>query len=353
MLNQPLYDSLKELYGAVSVGSEGQEGGITKLGRFDDGKPVARYAGGESYHVNCPVCGDRRHRLYISHWAFRSIKKGSQGLYVDGLMLCHNERCDLTEVRKTLTEAVRKHGGRPTGKALGNGLRYMGTPHDVPLPGEWVPVNGHDANKQCVEYLESRGFDLEELWDKWRVCTVDRLEGTSWGHPRIIYPVYNNGICCFWQARVPFEPATKEIPKYVTMPGAAKSMFLYNKDLAMSSKVVVVCEGVTDVHRIGTDGEIGAVCLFGKKPSMAQMGIIRDTPMRESDGVLMLDDDVSTEELSSILDEFGGDKVFRSGMYLARLPEGMDPGGMPREDLHTVVAEAITRGPVSPGDLGG
>jgi hypothetical protein len=51
------------------------------------------------------------------------------------------------------------------------------------------------------------------------------------------------------------------------LPGLRKSRLLYNEDLARQQPLVLVCEGVTDVCRVGP----AEVALFGKSASRQQL----------------------------------------------------------------------------------
>ena len=47
---------------------------------------------GEEYVLNCPFCGDTRHRFYINHmWGTKDDSSGSLNLW---LMHCYNENCE-------------------------------------------------------------------------------------------------------------------------------------------------------------------------------------------------------------------------------------------------------------------
>ena len=56
--------------------------------------PARNVEGGEQYVVNCPFCGDRRHRLYFSYMWNQPIKSGNL-IYrcTDHLVRCFNEEC--------------------------------------------------------------------------------------------------------------------------------------------------------------------------------------------------------------------------------------------------------------------
>jgi len=68
-LNPTLYDVLRSQFGTVRISNQGQPRRVQELpdpvrfGRFQTRALVK----GEQYHVDCPLCGDRRGRLYFSY----------------------------------------------------------------------------------------------------------------------------------------------------------------------------------------------------------------------------------------------------------------------------------------------
>ena len=338
LLNAPLHDALVTLFKQVKVNAEGDEG-YYEVTRSESGSGyVARYATGESYSLNCPVCGDERGRLYVSHWAFQKIMKGTARVYTDGLMHCHNERCNLNEWKGKIRAII---GELPIIKSKIRERRREDPTTDFALPPDVVPIDSVEAHVACREYLINRGFNLTELSDRWGVCAVDTLFGHP-GGPRIIYPVYWNGLRVSWQARVAFDPTRDQIRsgtlKYYNPPGVKKSDYLYNRDGAMGKSVVVMVEGVTDVHVVGDCG----IALFGKSPSTRQMQIIACTSMSQAAGVLMLDGDVDEDrDVQEFVDKYGGSKLFAKGLTVVRLPEDKDPGSMTTEAVWDLIAASF------------
>lgn len=55
--------------------------------------------------------------------------------------------------------------------------------------------------------------------------------------------------------------------KYFSAPGWKKSQCVYNLDAAREWPLAVLCEGVTDVWRVGEPG----ICIFGKSLSESQL----------------------------------------------------------------------------------
>jgi hypothetical protein len=214
------------------------------------------------------------------------------------------------------------------------------------LPQGCVPINSMEAPIQCREYLESRGFDLSELYNQWQVMAVDRLEEYPEHGPKIIYPIICNGAIAFWQARLCFTPTKEQqhngIRKYYFTAGSKKSDFLYNKDAAIDSLtssdigIVVLVEGVTDVHKVGPKG----LAFFGKTPSLRQCQIIKNTPLSSAYGILLLDGDAS-EDVDAFMEKYSGDKLFDKGLIPIRLPEDQDPGDLSRESIWELILNEL------------
>lgn len=333
VLNQALYETLMKLYGKVSVVNSGQKGSFEQ--EYSDGKYIATKAHDcEQYKLNCPVCGDTRQRLYISHWAFRDLKFKSHPVVTTALMFCQNERCSMTDVRRAISKELdwSKTGSVPIVKHN----KKMSTA-DVPLPEGSVPINSQEAPKAAKDYLIGRGFDLDELFSLWDVHAVEVLKEHPYNGPKIIYPVMWNGKRVFWQARLCFDPTKEQqkqgISKYYNLPGISKSQYIYNRDMAIGQKVVVMVEGVTDVHKVGQ----GAVAFFGKVPSQHQLQIIANV-FSPAMGVILLDSDAD-EEIKEFCTKYK-DGLFKGGLYPVYLKE-KDPGSYSREQIWDLILSGI------------
>ena len=346
MLNQPLYESLVRLYKKVSVVNEGEKGVITDTVRVEGCLVASRTSGGEQYKFNCPVCGDKRGRLYVSHWAFRSMTKAGKPLNTNGLMLCHNEHCDLSPVKKSIGRSI---VGMESGVVLGYEVAAERKTQVVNLPDGSIPINSMDAPAECKEYLESRGFNLKELYSVYKVHAVRRLKEYPEHGPKIIYPVYWNGECVFWQARLAFTPTREQTRqgarKYYITPGAKKSEYLYNRDGALASmaettsanRFVVMVEGVTDAQRVGSC----SVAFFGKFPSLKQKQIIRWTMLHRGTGILLLDPDAS-DKADEFMAENCGTNLFAGGLYRVDLSD-KDPAEHTRRELWDKMIESVSK----------
>jgi hypothetical protein len=210
--------------------------------------------------------------------------------------------------------------------------------NEVDPPADVIPVDQLPPTHPAASYLTSRGYDLGELSSLWGVgyCRWSRYK---FMRRRIYVPVHQDTKLVGWQGRWPGELdwAAEDVPKYYTMPGLRKTQLLYNEDLARKQPLVVICEGVTDVWRVGPAG----VALFGKDPSRQQLLRLASGWMGKP-AVVLLDADAKAdaEELATSLRPF-----FRDRLVQVTLPDGLDPGSCPREDLWKLLrAEAERQG---------
>ena len=162
-------------------------------------------------------------------------------------------------------------------------------------PGNrFLPLS--DAPEHCLRYLRERKSPTAEYLTKtfgFLYCEsgkmfMQRMFDTT---DSIIIPILDNkNKMIGWQSRLLYNPdelteeecelngwplkisgRRKRPPKYMTMPGYKKSKMLWNINNAVSSDLVVVCEGVFDAVKVGRCG----VAAFGKELSDEQLRIIK------------------------------------------------------------------------------
>jgi len=213
------------------------------------------------------------------------------------------------------------------------------------LPEGLIPIDAKDA-QAAAAYLESRNFNISELSRIWNVqyCPAYSLLGTA--ALRIVAPICQPASwfrptgkrsevqLAGWQARYAGEPP-KDVPKYIFPPGMQKSRLLYGLPQAMMARSpVVICEGVTDVWRVGP----GAVAIFGKVLSERQRSLIchhfNGRPV-----VVLLDADAGNEA-RQIVEQLASSRGDHTA--LAVLPPGIaDPGDAPLDVILQAVAAAL------------
>lgn len=118
------------------------------------------------------------------------------------------------------------------------------------------------------EYLESRRFDPDEIVAKYRVRAT-HIAG-KWKF-RLIIPVIFDGRSVNFTA---LDVTGEQDPKYLHCPNESAIMdmksILYNIDTV--EKRIIICEGVTDVWRMGD----GAVATFGTQFTDRQLKLVAD-----------------------------------------------------------------------------
>lgn len=114
------------------------------------------------------------------------------------------------------------------------------------------------------DYLAGRGFDPDELVERWKIQAIGLAARLAW---RIFIPIHRQREVVSWTTRA-VSDAVPHTDRYRgakrTQEAIPKHRLLYGEDLAGAAAVVV--EGPTDVWAIGP----GAVCTCGVGFSPAQ-----------------------------------------------------------------------------------
>lgn len=228
----------------------------------------------------------------------------------------------LTGATRSQTQyLLRKYQLRPS-KRHNNAQKRLSDECNLPIEAEKL----QDRHKQ---YLESRNFDPDELEGKWGLKGTGPIGNYKF---RIIAPIVFNGELISWQGRDITEKAQN---KYMTC-SLSESVIdpkhvLYGIDYANSSSVVV-CEGVTDVWRLG----FGAVATFGIKWRIEQMKLLR-----QYQHIYILFDfaeseaEKQAEKLAHALEAFCDVELIEPEI------EG-DPGDMNQEDADSMMDQLLS-----------
>ena len=143
-----------------------------------------------------------------------------------------------------------------------------------------------------------------------------------------------------WQARA-IEPVQARDPKYLTEAGMRKSDYLYGiHAVPDTDSPIVVCEGPTDVWRLGTN----AVATLGKSASRTQLELLGDLG-RDRPIVICLDSGTNDEAQRLRRDLLSAKKSNddTSKVVIARLPDGRDDiGECTRREAWQCVATALS-----------
>jgi len=334
-LRPELYDRLNRIprLGGVIIAHEGES--MAANVETVQGRPRLQFnSGGEEYRVNCFACSDTRHRLWINHlWGLYHPVTRSRHLW---LCNCFNENCVANHERQlALYNLVFDDTFNRGQDVLRPGEAAAVELAPAELPGTVVLLDQLPPDHHASQFVLHRGFDPIELARHLGVgYRVDSLPQFGLTHDRIIIPIYMYGRLVGWQARYIGEPPELRIPKYYTMPGLKKRGVLYNFDIAKNYPFVVVCEGVTDVWRVGPRG----VALLGKNLSTVQKQLLA-AHWGGGAVIVMLDGD-ATDEAQGLYDALAGLVRHR---IMVSLPDGKDPGDFPRDYLEQAVLQAASQ----------
>jgi hypothetical protein len=340
-LNPTLYALLKKRFGEVKIGNPGAGMAVAEV--HDRLRGVTRRrvtSKGEYYAVCCPYCNDTRFRLNIGHcWGRQDPETGWRWM---SLAVCWNDtRClDNPRLRDDLLEDITELDGQLDRAPVRKADPAPERPDVIDWPGDVVRLNELDPDHPARRYMEKdRGFDVDILSRVYHVSWC--VESKNYhARERIIIPVYQWGKLRHWQARYPGElpwhdkALKRSLPlKYGGPTGGNPSHLLYNLDQASRYETVIICEGVTDVWRVGPM----AVSVFGNSVKRLQQKALV-TAFGERSVILLLDPDKagdagarSAEDLAA---EFPQNRFCR-----VRLPEGRDPASFDRPTLRRLVTE--------------
>ncbi len=339
VLNQSLYDRLEATFGSVVIHSEGEsflakkrKRAFSKNGRYPYYLDIM--SSGEYYAVDCPVCGDSRHRLWINHMWGQTF----EGMRLNHLCCCYNEGCteldgfgktliDLLDP-KTLTSVVK----RTTVTVETKFLRE--------LPGTTMSLVELPQEHLLRNYMQKRGFSMEVL-DSWGLCWI-----TDSQHPkihdtnRLLIPInlvqQGREQMGAWQTRYfdyhtgsPNSPS-KKIPKYLIQGPTRLIVYnLHNVD----TDFIVICEGVFDAIRVG---KAHGVCTFGKHLTTKQAELIEDRIISRGGFVVFaFDPDVTAKQWDKLQERI---KLWPNTQYL-HFPPGVDIADYTQKQANLLVEQ--------------
>lgn len=350
MLNAPLFNAIRMAFGQEpNIANEGMEAVFScpkaKHSRLlrKQRKYATIHHWGECYNIDCPLCKDTKHRLWFCHLygMTTQIKETDGGTYYFGrAYVCYNEHCDL---RARLNEMKYDENVMLTKTKPSAFIGIMQT--ETELPKGCIPLLAANVPTSVIDYVCQRGFAPEELANTYWIHYAPK--GTCWNDDnkkdkrifyddRLIVPVIQGRRLVGYQARI-VGPAGKDVPKYLTV-GVKTASSLYNRDVAMYHRDIVMVEGVTDVWRIGPQ----AVALFGKTLKGGQQELAKLLWGFSGSCVVCLDrdDPKAVEDQRRLIQLLRYAKVFPRGVASAELPPGKDPADVPRQELLGIIEQA-------------
>jgi len=352
MLNPPLYNALVKKFGDVKISRENDPAQYSipsgKYSCFTSKQ--TKYADlddwGESYEVCCPVCGDTRHRLRFCHlWGEKVVPKGTKKPVYFGTYCfhCYNEGChkkqDMWNKLKDLD--IDKTDEVATFNSKKVSFKKI-VDVDIALPKGALPLIDNALPGYVKDYLKDRELDIEELNDIYMCKYVpaglewqseDKTHTVTFYEDRLLIPIMQKGIQVSWQARRFNDDA--DTLKYLFPPGCKKNHYLYNMDNALLHSDLVICEGVTDVWRVGQN----AVALFGKSLSPMHVELMRVLWGFDGKAVIALDPDAE-KAANSMARLLRVKKVFPKGVAVLHLDKG-DPDNYSRAEINALITEKM------------
>jgi DNA primase len=154
---------------------------------------------------------------------------------------------------------------------------------------------------------------------------------------RIAIPIQNSeGKVVAYAGRFPGEPPDENTPKYKLPPGFRKSQELFNIDRAIKEPgPLVIVEGFFDCMKLHQLGCRKVVALMGSSMSAAQEELIKRHTDRNSQVIIMLDEDeagrVGRDDVAVRLAKFCFVKVHEFGQ------DGTQPEQLSPEDLAEIL----------------
>jgi hypothetical protein len=349
VLNPGLYESIKKVFGEIRVSARGQRGAF----RIPDMMKTLRKARsriyadvddwGEVYHVNCPACGDTRHRLYFSYLCGAFYRKGGGPKlhFSRGIFDCKNEKCReelkpwLQQVDWPSINVLDMEGAEVQVSTANLCLAIEATP-PAPLQ-ELLPENMPGF---AFDYLVgNRGFDPMEL-NRDYGCRLVPV-GAVWKYPdgyekrwteeQLFIPIIQGRRLVSWQTR-PLRETSKEESKYFNMPGSSSAV--YNLDQAMYHRDIVVVEGVTDTWRAGSH----AIALLGSNLTGSQEFTLKTVWGLDGRAVFLVEHD-AVDKMTKACRRLLETGAFARGLVMVLL-DGKDPAEYTREALKSIQDQA-------------
>lgn len=194
-----------------------------------------------------------------------------------------------------------------------------------------------DKLERTHPYLAERGLTLETIVDFGAgYCAKGMMA------ERIAIPIHNpEGNVVAYAGRYPGEPA-EGTPKYKLPQGFRKSLELFNVDRAIkepAEKPLVIVEGFFDCMKLHQHGYRKVVALMGSTMSAAQEELIRRHTDRNSQVIVMLDEDeaggAGRDDVACRLSKFCFVKV-----HMFDKP-GTQPENLSADEVHQILGGAL------------
>lgn len=159
-------------------------------------------------------------------------------------------------------------------RLLGGMVRDRGSPRERKILRELrLPAGLGELRPAHRKFLKARGFDPDEVEDRWGVRGIGELGGRyAW---RLFIPIYLGAQLVSWTTRA---VGAGDPRRYDTAPEGWEAFpakqLLYGEEKCGAS--VMLVEGPLDVWAVGP----GAVCSFGAAVGKAQLARLARFPVR-------------------------------------------------------------------------
>lgn len=284
---------------------------------------------GDEVHMNCPMCGEVRHRFYVN--------------LSTHLCYCHN--CGYSESFVTFIRDIEGISYKEAVKRYQDVKGSVYIPEDIllelrknifigdvshniamraiPLPDEYIPLNFNSKNpmmKSAIKYLmNSRRITIQQMKEHdFGICMSGEYKN------RIIIPIEEFGEPKFFVARaIGSGSRLKEKSPSNESYQISKSQVIFNIDHASALfNSCVISEGVFDALSFGDIG----VSLLGKRLSDDQLAILLDYKDYLTNGIyIALDWDARKDALKLAQELYEYFPVYLVNLPKGNLVKGHDP----------------------------
>ena len=359
MLNRPLYEKLKAAFQTVLIEQENVKPHIELLRtpkQIGDRLITWQFVDyGESYRINCPICGDSNgYHCYISAMSYVRPSVDGQLLSRAGLIAhCFRRDCfsNNPEAKLLLGNLIRSADISDSALIVETEESLFESDstediRDLDDLKQWQP-DYHPVDEttpiEVLSYIAKRGIsaiDIQEMhigWGKcWNYKKQDFINDENW----LMFPIQDQTGIRGFQSR----QLRDSKMKYFFDPRTPKKMCLYNRERACHYPIVTISEGVVDALHVGPCG----MAYFGVEPSKAQKKLIQqdgakmvlylpDQKRHYTDGKCDLD---PVQIADNIIEQWKAEYDFEWGIHRVNVP-APDPGDCPREEIWKAVIQQV------------
>lgn len=325
-----------------------------RIGYSERGENVAR----GNVVIHCPFCGsaDQGRHLGVSLtsaawgcWRNTGHRGGKPHRLIQALLGCSPAEAarlagdDGVELPEDWGGTIKRMLSPPKAEEV--------APRTIAFTDDIIPLEDKGIGRRFVDYLEGRGYDRRaalDMAERYGLrCTIrERFRF------RLVIPIEMDGKLVTWTGRSILQSEGLRYDTLSTDPEKSKATntpvalrgsqdCLLNYDMLTGGELLLIGEGPLDGLRLdylGRAHDIHGTCLFGKRMSDAQYGLLMDVSRRYKHRALLLDRDamLDTVRMSSRLQVLGLQK--------ASIPNGFDdPAEFTKRALFNVAATVRSR----------